>query len=32
MLYDSNSFEEIGKLDIPLLSTDEREPNEVLTI
>jgi hypothetical protein len=32
MLYDSNSFEEIGKLDLALLSTDEREPNEVLTI
>lgn len=32
MLYDSQNFQKIGNLDITLLESEEREPNEVLTI
>jgi hypothetical protein len=32
LLYDSETFQQIGKLDMTLLNSDEREPNEVLTI
>ena len=32
LLYDSNNFQKIGALDITLLESVEREPNEVLAI
>jgi hypothetical protein len=31
-IYDSANFKQIGALDITLLESKEREPNEVLTI
>ena len=32
MLYDSDDFHQIGALDMTLLKSEEREPNEVLCI